>query len=337
MTSIVRDLMSCIPQRSNQLKPLASLSLDLDNQWSYMKTHGDPGWKSFPSYLDVFIPYVLDVLDQWNLKITFFIVGQDAALDKNESVLRLLVQRGHEVSNHSFDHEPWLHRYSKERIRGEIIKTEKVILRVTGQKPAGFRGPGFSWSPELFEVLVENGYLYDASTFPTYLGPLARMYYFWTSSLSDAEKEERKGLFGGFKDGTRSVKPYYWKLPSGKKLLELPVTTIPIIKFPFHLSYLLYLSRFSELLMSLYIKLAIFFCRLTETEPSFLLHPLDFLDGKQVPELAFFPAMDISSSRKIELFEKVLKELSKHFTLVNMRFHAESILQRNNIIYKIAK
>ena len=32
-------------------KPLASLSLDLDNQWSYMKTHGDPGWESLPSYL----------------------------------------------------------------------------------------------------------------------------------------------------------------------------------------------------------------------------------------------------------------------------------------------
>ena len=27
----------------------ASLSLDLDNQWSYMKTHGDDGWESYPS------------------------------------------------------------------------------------------------------------------------------------------------------------------------------------------------------------------------------------------------------------------------------------------------
>ena len=34
----------------------ASLSLDLDNQWSYMKTHGDAGWQSFPSYLDTAVP-----------------------------------------------------------------------------------------------------------------------------------------------------------------------------------------------------------------------------------------------------------------------------------------
>ena len=66
-----------------QSKPIASLSLDLDNQWSYMKTHGDAGWESFPSYLDIVVPRVLAFLAERNIKITFFIVGQDAALAKN--------------------------------------------------------------------------------------------------------------------------------------------------------------------------------------------------------------------------------------------------------------
>jgi hypothetical protein len=52
----------------------ASISLDLDDQWSYMKVHGDEGWEEFPSYLDVFLPLVLDVLDKLDVKITFFIV-----------------------------------------------------------------------------------------------------------------------------------------------------------------------------------------------------------------------------------------------------------------------
>ena len=56
---------------SNKLP--ASLSLDLDNQWSYMKIHGDEGWEKFPSYLDTFIPHVLKVLDELGNKITFFI------------------------------------------------------------------------------------------------------------------------------------------------------------------------------------------------------------------------------------------------------------------------
>ncbi len=38
----------------NDSRPLASISLDVDNLWSYMKTHGDAGWEQRPSYYDVF-------------------------------------------------------------------------------------------------------------------------------------------------------------------------------------------------------------------------------------------------------------------------------------------
>ena len=38
------------------MKPSASLSLDLDNQWSYMKIHGDRGWACFATYLRLVIP-----------------------------------------------------------------------------------------------------------------------------------------------------------------------------------------------------------------------------------------------------------------------------------------
>jgi len=296
-----------------------------------MKTHGDPGWEEFPSYFDVLIPHVLNVLEGLALKITFFIVGQDAALAKNAAALKLLTDKGHEVGNHSFHHEPWLHLYSKDHVTREILDADAQILRVTGQKPVGFRGPGFTWSPALFEVLAANGYLFDASTLPTYLGPLARAYYFWTSTFTAEEKQQRKGLFGGFQDGLRPVKPYYWQLASGQRVLEIPVTTIPIIKTPFHLSYLLYLSRFSSGLMTCYLKLALTLCRITHTEPSFLLHPLDVLGGDQVPELAFFPGMDLRASQKVTLFETALKELQKHFTLVPMSVHARAIMERKTL------
>jgi len=304
---------------------MASISLDLDNQWSYMKTHGDPGWERFPSYLETVIPRVLDALDRWKLKISFFIVGQDAALDKNKDTLKLLRQKGHEIGNHSFHHEPWLHRYSKRRLKREILEAEAHIWRVTGEKPVGFRGPGFTWSHALMNVLSDAGYLYDASTFPTYLGPMARMYYFWTSELTRQEQKDREVLFGGFKEGYRSVKPYFWQTAGGHQLLEIPVTTIPVIKTPFHLSYLLYLSRFSEMLMLLYLQLAISLCKLTRTAPSFLLHPLDFLGSDQVPALSFFPGMDLGSEQKMALFHKVIGLLSRHYHLVSLGTYATFI------------
>ena len=305
--------------------------MDLDNQWSYMKTHGNTAWESFPSYFDIFIPYVLDLLDRYELKITFFIVGQDAALDKNNEVLRMLTERGHEVGNHSFNHESWFHLYSRDRIESEIVKAEEHIIRVTGEKPIGFRGPGFTWSPELLKVLVENDYTYDASSFPTYLGPLARKYYFWSSDLSEEEKEELKGLYGSFQDGLRPVKSYFWDLGDDQKLLEIPVTTIPIIKTPFHLSYLLYLAGFSQTLMSIYLDSAIFFCRITGTTPSFLLHPLDLLGGEQVSELGFFPGMNLNKEQKLNIFTKVIKHLSRHFNIVGMRTHAKLMLDNANL------
>ena len=69
----------------------------------------------------------------------------------------------------------------------------------------------------------------------------------------------------------------------------------------------------------------------TGTKPSFLLHPLDLLGGDQVPALSFFPGMDLSGAKKTELFEKVLKELAQHFTLVNMSTHALSLCQKSEM------
>jgi hypothetical protein len=302
------------PNTSNEAKPLASVSLDLDNQWSYMKTHGDAGWEEYPSYLDIFIPHVLDALDQLNLKITFFIVGQDAALEKNRDALKLLVERGHEIGNHSFHHEVWLHLYPKDQLSREILEAEEHIYRVTGQKPVGFRGPGFAWSPILFQVLATAGYIYDASILPTYLGPA-----------------QRKKLYGSFREGLKPVKPYFWLLASGEKILEIPITTMPIIKTPFHLSYLLYLSRFSTPLMFLYLKTTLTLCRIFQTAPSFLLHPLDLLSVEQVPELAFFPGMELSGEQKLTTFNKVIRTLSRHYKLVNMSAHANAYLASDNL------
>lgn len=307
-------------------KPLASLSLDLDNQWSYMKTHGDAGWESFPSYLDVLVPRVLRFLRDRDLKITFFVVGQDAALDKNREMLAALAEAGHEIGNHSFSHEPWLHLYSKEQIEEELARAEEHIERATGHCPRGFRGPGFSCSRATLATLARRGYLYDASTFPTFIGPLARAYYFMVSDLSKEELRRRKALFGRFSEGFRSVKPYFWRTDGGD-LLEIPVTTMPLFKIPIHVSYLLYLSGFSRRLAMLYWEWSLFLCRLTGTQPSLLLHPLDFLGRDDTSALAFFPAMGQTSGKKMEVVGEVLARFASHFEIAPLRRHALALKQ----------
>ena len=306
-------------------KPTASLSLDLDNQWSYMKTHGDAGWESFPSYLNIVVPRVLKFLQERELTITFFIVGQDAALDQNAEALRSLSAAGHDIGNHSFHHEPWLHLYSEARIEAEIAKAEEEIERVTGCRPRGFRGPGFSLSEAVLRVLARRGYDYDASTFPTFLGPLARAYYFMTAKLSKAEMAQRKALFGTMSEGFRPLKPYCWSLSEQQKLIEIPVTTLPIFKVPLHVSYLLYLSSFSPALASRYFKTAVRMCRMTGTPMSLLLHPLDFLGAEDVRELAFFPGMNLGSEKKLAVVSEVFETLTRAFNVVTMKQHADAL------------
>lgn len=315
-------------------KPAASLSLDLDNLWSYLKIHGDAGWEQRPSYLDLFVPHVLGILDSLGLRITFFVVGVDAAQEANHPLLRSIVGAGHEIGNHSHEHESWLQTYSQPRLEEEIDRSQECIEAATGIVPTGFRGPGFSWSPLLLQILAARGFQFDASTLPTYLGPLARAYYFRTSQLTPEEKVARRELFGRFSDGFRPTSAYRWRLPGDTTLLEIPVTTTPVFKTPFHLSYLLYLSRVSPWIAELYLRTALALCRLTRTEPSFLLHPLDLIGGDQVPQLRFFPGMDLESSRKIDFFRRCLRILETRFEPLTMGQHAERLLEDRDLPFR---
>lgn len=309
-------------------KRIASLSLDLDNQWSYMKTHSDAGWETFPSYLDLVVPRALSFLEGHDQKITFFVVGQDAALDKNHDALRSLADAGHEIGNHSFHHEPWLHLYSKEALTEEFERSEEAIELATGRHPKGFRGPGFSLSPAVLETLVERGYELDCSTFPTYIAPLARAYYFFTApKMSDEEREKRKQLFGKFSDGLKPLNPHIVTTEKGT-IAEIPVTTFPGVKTPIHASYVIYLSTFSRSAAKAYWRSALAACRMANIQPSLLLHPLDFLTGEEVPELKFFPGMSLAAGAKSDLLNWIISTYKASFDVTTVGGHACDLRER---------
>jgi hypothetical protein len=312
-------------------KPIASVSLDLDDLWSYQRTHGDPEWEQYGSYLPALIPSALDLLEEAECAITFFVVGADAATPRNAQWLRMITARGHEIGNHTFHHECWLHLYTRAQLEQELTMAEDAIERATGQRPLGFRGPGFSWSPALLEVLAERGYLYDASTLPTFLGPLARAYFLATARMSAEQRRQRRELFGSFRDGLRPVAAYRWRLAAGRSLLEIPVTTMPFLRTPFHMSYLIYLARYSRPLMKVYLRTAIELCRRLGITPSFLLHPLDLLGVEHARQLQFFPGMDVPVDEKRALVRQVLATLARHFTLVPMSTHARHALAQERL------
>lgn len=299
---------------------LASVSIDLDNEWAYLKTQGIGDWEGFPSYFDTVVPRILEELKAVGLDITVFVVGKDAERSENADALRQIADAGHEIANHSFMHEPWLHLYSRDELETDFDKSETAILNATGRRPTGFRGPGFSSSQQVRQLLLERGYRYDASLFPTTLGPVARAYFRLKSRLPVEEKRKRSGLYGSLSDAFRSLHPF--EIEPG--LMEVPVTTMPLVRFPVHLSYLLFLAHYSEALARIYWRTAVTLCRIQKIGPSLLLHPTDFLDATDAPRMSFFPAMKTPARRKIALVRFALDSLKQHWNTGTVAAHARS-------------
>lgn len=306
-------------------KPIADLSLDLDNLWSYMKTSGDEGWESYPSYLPTVVPHILSSLESESLRITFMVVGKDATIDNNLAPLREIANAGHEIGNHSFKHEPWLQRYCWGDVVEELRAAEDALRRICDRDIVGFRGPGYSLSSDILDWLSQQNYVYDASTFPTFLGPMSRFYYFFKSGLTTEEKVVRSSLFGSFADGFRRLRPYKWVTNYGE-ILEIPVSTMPITRMPFHFTYLHFLGQVSPLLAKTYFKLCLFLCKVTKYSPSLLMHPLDFLGGDEVEELKFFPGMKSTGENKRKLMSELLQILTRKYEVKCMREKADQIL-----------
>jgi peptidoglycan/xylan/chitin deacetylase (PgdA/CDA1 family) len=316
--------------RAGRAQPLASLSLDLDNEWAYLKTHGDAAWEAFPSYLDQVVPQILSLLAQRSLRITVFVVGQDAAQSQNRDALAQIASEAHEIGNHSFRHDPWLHQYSESELDQELSDAEHYIEAATGHRPVAFRGPGFSLSEATLRVLVRRGYQYDASTLPSFLGPVARAYYLATGRFDAAQRGRLEQLFGDWREGLRPLKPYQWRV-GDDRLLEMPVTTFPGFRVPIHLTYVMYLAGISRQLAAAYFRMALRFCRISGVEPSLLLHPLDFLGGEDVPRLSFFPSMGLGAPLKRSVLEDCLDALQQHFEVCSLGEHAAVVTARGGL------
>jgi hypothetical protein len=180
------------------------------------------------------------------------------------------------------------------------------------------------------KTLKQRGYLYDASTLPTFIGPLARAYYFFHSTMPDSERDKRSALFGSVKDCLRPLKPYHWALEEGP-LLEIPVTTMPLTRAPFHVSYIMYLAGYSPALAMQYFRTALHLCRFMGVQPSLLLHPLDFMSGDDAPPLRFFPAMQLDIETKLRLIDKLLETYKRYFTIVPMGQRAEQLAEAGRL------
>lgn len=294
-------------------RPTASLSLDLDNQWAYLRAAGRANWQQADSFLDVAVDRLVKILIDCGLPLTVFVVGRDLERSADVQTIERFGQlRRWELANHSYHHQPWLHRLDRNQIEQEIDRTAAGLQRCFGQRPVGFRGPGFSCPETVLSVLADRGYRYDASIFPTSLAPVARAYYLLKTGVRGEPRAKAAKMYGGWSSALQPNRPFRRHVQR-RRLWEVPVTVMPLARTPIHFSYLTYLAGFSALAAKAYFRQALALCRATATPPSLLLHPPDMLGREDACQLDFFPSMNMPRNEKLHIVRWALSLLADSF------------------------
>ncbi|MEY9849372.1 peptidoglycan/xylan/chitin deacetylase (PgdA/CDA1 family) [Streptacidiphilus sp. BW17] len=96
---------------------------------------------------------VLEILDRYGARATFFSVGHHVAALPDE--VRRIADAGHELGNHSWSH-PYLPDLTPSQLREQLDRTTEAVARVTGQAPTRFRPPYGALTPEVLAAL--DGY-----------------------------------------------------------------------------------------------------------------------------------------------------------------------------------
>jgi peptidoglycan/xylan/chitin deacetylase (PgdA/CDA1 family) len=121
-------------------------------------------------------PQVLDMLDRYAIKATFFCIGDKAT--RYPELCRTIVRRGHAVENHSQHHRHHFALLGRSGFRRELQTAQDTLTRITGRRPLFFRAPAGLRNPFLDPVLTRLGLrlaTWSARGFDTRIGEAYRV------------------------------------------------------------------------------------------------------------------------------------------------------------------
>jgi peptidoglycan-N-acetylglucosamine deacetylase len=103
---------------------------------------------------------ILDLLDKYSIKSSWFIPGYD--VEAHPELVKEIVRKGHEVGHHGYLHETPVNLKLEEE-RDIIRRGISAIETATGTKPRGYRSPAWDLSPNTADLLLQEGFVYDSS------------------------------------------------------------------------------------------------------------------------------------------------------------------------------
>lgn len=131
----------------SQKKELPIYSVDVEEK--KLAISFDAAWG------DEFTIGILDILDKYDIKSTFFLVG--FWIDKYPEHVKEIYKRGHDVGNHSENH-PYMSKLEEEQVLKELNETGDKIKNLTGEESILFRPPFGDYNDRLINICRENDY-----------------------------------------------------------------------------------------------------------------------------------------------------------------------------------
>lgn len=146
-----------------------AMSIDVEDyfQVSAFAPYISPAnWDSQPCRVERNMARVFALLDERNVKATFFVLGWIA--ERYPQIVRDIVCNGHELASHGCNHLR-ASEQSREAFFADISRSKSLLEEIGGQEVIGYRAPSFSigknnlWA---LDSLHEAGYRYSSSIYP---------------------------------------------------------------------------------------------------------------------------------------------------------------------------
>jgi polysaccharide deacetylase family protein (PEP-CTERM system associated) len=123
-------------------------------------------WNHFESRVARNTLHILDILDSYRTKATFFVLAWIA--ERHPQLVREIAARGHEVGSHGYAHRR-VYTQDLSQFEHETRMSKHILEEITGHAILGYRAASYSITRDslwAFDVLKQEGFLYDSSIFP---------------------------------------------------------------------------------------------------------------------------------------------------------------------------
>ena len=181
-----------------------ALTIDVEDYFQVSAFAGHiprSSWDSLPCRVEKNVDRILVLLDEYEIKATFFTLGWIA--ERYPSMVKRIVESGHELASHGYAHHR-VTELNREQFHDDITRSKALLEDIGSQSVWGYRAPSFSingnnlWA---LDCLEEAGYRYSSSIYPV--------------------KHDHYGM----PDAPR----FAFNLTRSRALLELPVTTVRLL------------------------------------------------------------------------------------------------------------